>query len=73
MEGPTGVFNLDGITDMVCQYISNDVTWPAPGDDCGPVELPGELNDGTAIVGSDTACIAGEDTCNSSTPIPVGG
>jgi hypothetical protein len=53
----------DGITDLACRYTTRNVEWPAAGSDCGDVELTGELLDGTLMEGSDSACLAGEYTC----------
>lgn len=71
MEGPTGVFTQDGLLDLVCHFRTNEVSWPADGSDCGTLELTGQSLDGTPIQGTDTACLPGENTCNTSTPIPV--
>jgi hypothetical protein len=53
----------DGFEDLTCHFERMDVTWPAPGSDCGDVLLTGELFDGTPIEGVDLACLAGELTC----------
>lgn len=71
MEGPTWVFTQDGLLDLVCHFRTRQVGWPADGSDCGTLELTGESFDGTPIQGTDTACLPGENTCNTSTPIPV--
>jgi hypothetical protein len=54
----------DGILDLACRYKVFEVALPAPGSDCGEVGLTGALIDGTAIEGSDVACLPGEATCN---------
>jgi len=71
MEGPTGVFSTDGITDLVCRCRGQAVTWPAPGANCGTVSLTGALLSGASIQGSDTACLGRETNCAAGTPIPV--
>ncbi len=71
MEGPTLVFTQDGIPDLVCHFDTSQIAWPPAGSDCGIVKLTGTLNNGVSIQGSDTACLAGEPTCSSGTPIPV--
>jgi hypothetical protein len=53
----------DGILDLACRYKVSEVAFPAPGTDCGEVGLTGALHDGTAIEGSDVACLRGEATC----------
>jgi hypothetical protein len=55
----------DGILDLACRYKVSEVAFPAPGpgSDCGEVGLTGFLIDGTAIEGSDVACLPGEATC----------
>jgi hypothetical protein len=70
-EGPTGIFSLDGIPDLVCHFSTQAVSWPAAGANCGRVALAGRLLDGTAIEGGDIACRSGEPTCAAGTPIPV--
>jgi hypothetical protein len=70
-EGPTGIFSLDGIPDLVCHFSTQAVSWPAAGANCGRVALAGRLLDGTAIEGGDIACRSGERTCAAGTPIPV--
>jgi hypothetical protein len=54
----------DGIPDLTCHFATSAVAWPAPGSECGDVTLTGELVDGTAIEGSDLACLTGEAGCN---------
>jgi hypothetical protein len=54
---------MDGILDLACRYRVSEVAFPAPGSDCGEVGLTGALMDGTAIEGSDVACLRGEATC----------
>jgi hypothetical protein len=71
MEGPTGVFTTDGITDLVCHFATADVDWPDRGTNCGTVELTGELLGGKNIEASDIACIAGEATCEAGVPLPI--
>jgi len=66
MEGPVSVFRTDGILDLVCQFDTQQVAWPAAGSNCGTVQLIGNLSDGTPIHGSDDACRADESTCSAS-------
>jgi hypothetical protein len=53
----------DGILDLACRYKVSEVEFPAADSDCGEVGLTGLLVDGTAIEGSDVACLRGEATC----------
>jgi hypothetical protein len=56
----------DGFPDLVCHFLTQEADWPAPGSNCSPLMLTGDVY-GIGLQGSDYVCLAGETTCEAAT------
>lgn len=70
-EGPVQVWNPpDGYPDLVLKFATQELALPREGTNYGEVSLTGELQDGTAIFGSDYISLPGEENCDEGLPTP---
>jgi hypothetical protein len=58
----------DGFPDLRCKVNTQQVAWPAPGSNCGPVAMTGTLVDEFPFEASDLACLTGEPACAAGVP-----
>jgi hypothetical protein len=63
---PEDIAPADGFPDLVCHFLTQEAVWPAPGSNCSPLTLTGDVY-GVELQGTDYVCLAGETTCETAT------